>query len=491
MYANHRLIKQLLGKSESQGHRMIPNCSLNLFCWMVISLLLCQSYSACIDIGRDLSHYPCLEFVAQHSLFTMSCSFAWTNNTHCIVLQKNEVFEGNGNRIHLDEISNWEGLFRIADSFDAGAPSSLQDAPVIVGVHTVGGETSSKGGFIVQAFQKHFIVRNCSSSGVIQGLDQTDLSLGGGGICGQACSGDILITHSWSAGEIRGHHSGGIAGKNFGFNAKLENTITISHCYSLGDIVGLESGGIAGSGLGLSATTIVQIRQCYSIGEIRGIGSGGLSGSNTGSFSGHVSITDSYSRGNITGPTRAGGICGRSTSTSYGSTVVNNVYASGRILQPEAGGIIGSIPDSASLVNITASVHSVGRMVGMNEATGITVEENNSGDLKTITDTVYCYDDHRLICWDTQTIWQEVTGDFPILQDMPTPFPSASSTLTSASPTITGTATQTASLTPKASNTLTASPSTLPTATPTQRPKRLLHTQLPVQRPRRRVITRS
>lgn len=89
---------------------------------------------------------------------------------------------------NLTEVTNWEGLFRINGS-DGGSPSSLEDAPVIRDVHMIGGETSYIGGFILQSARKHFIVNNCSSSGVIRG----DSGAGAGGICGQACSGDTYV----------------------------------------------------------------------------------------------------------------------------------------------------------------------------------------------------------------------------------------------------------------------------------------------------------
>ena len=59
-----------------------------------------------------------------------------------------------------------------------------------------------------------------------------------GGICGQKCSGDILITHCSSTGEIKGRTAGGIAGRELGLNGGKEHTVTISHCYSTDDITG-------------------------------------------------------------------------------------------------------------------------------------------------------------------------------------------------------------------------------------------------------------
>ena len=244
-----------------------------LFLWALLTIgLVCHQFSlACTDIRGQLSGFNCLDYDADISTFSMTCSFAWTSTgigtSKCIVLQKNEKFEGNGHSIDLNGINNWEGLFRIATS-NENSPSSLDDAPMIHDARMIGGETSGKGGFIIQAEQKHCVVKNCSSSGVIRGSAIAP-GFGGGGICGHGCSGDILITHCWSTGEIR-YTAGGIAGKELGIDGNTDNTVTISHCYSTGDLVGLHSGGICGHRGGHNNKGILTIQQCYSLGEIGG-----------------------------------------------------------------------------------------------------------------------------------------------------------------------------------------------------------------------------
>ena len=424
-------------------------------CTMLMVCLVChQSSIACNDIRGELSEFNCLHYDQDSSTFNMNCSFTWTGGTSkCLVLQKNETFEGNGHSIHLDGVTNWEGLFQIAT--DEQSPSSLDDAPVIHDVHMIGGETSTKGGFIIQSKQKHFIVKNCSSSGVIQGLS----FVSGGGICGQQCSGDILITHCWSTGEIR-TRAGGIAGRELGIDGDTDNTVTISHCYCTGDIVGENSGGICGFRVGHNNKGMVIIKQCYSLGEIRGSGSGGITGATTARDGGHVSIINCYSRGDITGPNNAGGICGRFTGYNGGTVILTNVYASGTIIGTNAGGLIGHIFNNANEINITMSVYNgdTGDMIGggSNDAHNT---EKNSGDLGDITGTVYCYNDDNTQCWDTDTVWQVVEEeDFPTLQDMPTPLPSATPSPTPSTSTSTGTKT----------NTNTPSQTALSTATATR-----------------------
>ena len=411
--------------------------------WVVITSLFCQSYTfawTCVDIRIDLDKFPCLEYDDDHSLFNMKCSFSWNEPTECIILRANETFEGNGHTVNLVSISDWHGLFQIADSSNEGGPSSLEDAPVIHDVHIIGGETSAEGGFIIQSQQKHFIVNHCSSSGVLQS--------GGGGICGLGCSGDILITHCWSSGEIVGVRAGGIAGSSLGSNNNEDNTVTISHCYSTGNIVATHTGGICGYAAGYNSDGgSIIIKQCYSLGEILGSGSGGITGGRLAVFNGHglVSITNCYSRGSITGSPHAGGICGDNTGFGGGIVLLTNVYASGRIMHADAGGLIGSIYSDAKLVSITMSVYddTNGDMIGRNDAgNGVLTEKKNSGDLQDIVGTVYCYnDDHgEEDCWNTETIWQAVNDSFPVFRtslptatQCPSPTPSTTAGITTTS----------------------------------------------------------
>ena len=426
-------------QSKSSKSKTSSIKSSNRFGW---SAILCgvaciygqsQTCFACIDIGRDLSDYPCFDYDADSAAFNMTCSFAWTYNNTCIILLKYEIFNGNGHTINLTGISNWEGLFRIGDVSNGG-PFSLENAPIIHDVHMIGGETNVKGGFIIQSGQKHFIVNNCSSTGVIQGQMAT-ISFGGGGICGHGCSGDILITHCRSSGEIRGLFAGGIAGRDLGYFNDVTHNVTISQSYSTGDIVGQFSGGICGLGTGSNSAGIVTIAQCYSLGEIRGTASGGITGSHTSYSHGHVAVTNCYSRGNITG-THSGGICGLTTGSTCGTVILTNVYASGEIQDADAGGLIGGIAANAKAISITTSVYhgNTGSMIG-GEGTGIANSELNSGDLSEITGTVYCYEEdddgyETKACWDSQAIWKPIENDFPILRTVsaiaPTPTPSPS-----------------------------------------------------------------
>ena len=109
------------------------------------------------------------------------------------------------------------------------------------------------------------------------------------------------------------------------------------------------------------------IKQCYSEGEISSLESGGITGSATGRFYGIVRITNSYSRGRISGGSNSGGICSRETGASEGTVIITSVYAGGDIAEPEAGGIIGHFDENGTEINITMSVYNGGPIVAKNK----------------------------------------------------------------------------------------------------------------------------
>lgn len=474
------MLCQLAWETSRSQRNLIrkPPCVWCLSGWMILMCMLFQSSMACTDIRGDLSGYECLHHDPISSTFYLTCSFDWTNNTKCIVLLRNENFEGNGYSIDLNGVSNWEGLFQISTDSING-PSSFDDAPVIRDVHMIGGETSGEGGFIVQSKQSHFVVKNCSSSGAIHGTCAGGCK-GGGGICGQNCAGNILITHCWSSGEIH-RGAGGIAGRRFGRDTK---TATISYCYSSGNIVGQWGGGICGSNSGTFT-----IEQCCSLGEISGERSGGISGANTARAGNHVSIINCYSRGAIKGKYNAGGICGELAGIESGTVTLTNVYASGKIVDSDAGGLIGSVSGDAMHISITMSVYygEEGDMIGLNEAEGETTQEKNSGVIEDIIGTVYCYYDAGNPspdeCWDTEKIWEAQQDDYPTLlnkqsntemkmaSNTPSSAPTVTSTRTvtpSFSPSKTGTMTSSVSPTASSSETSTSSQTVTPSATPSK-----------------------
>lgn len=457
--------------------------------WFCVCLVCV--HSACIDIGDDIRNgvlslpgYGCIEYDPTQSMFSVQCSFDWPSGDEdkCIALHAGEIFEGNGHQIDLSGFTNWEGLVRIEI---ASGPRSLNSdvnvpigTPVIRNVHMINGQTSITGGFIVQSEQQLFVVDSCSSTGIIRGFEGNFMqnnAVGGGGICGHKCFGEVVIMNCWSTGEIQGYHAGGIAGRMFG-NGDAIGAATITNCHSTGDITGVESGGITGSFIGHTSNVYitrssstgkilgsgsggicgssifsVTIEKCYSSGEISGRSTGGITGRGTGT----VTIRNCYSSGHITAEfdVESGGICGYNTA---GDVTIENSYASGDIVTSKAGGIIGGLLSGVS--TIKNCVYN-GQMPIVFTNHGAYTEENNSGDLNDITGQIYCYNDTLgdRKCWDTETVWQVVESDFPVFMDPIMPIPSSSAT-----PTATGTPVAvepTGSLTAAETPTTVASPS--------------------------------
>lgn len=430
------------------------------------------------EIGQEVrddgvGKTDCLTY--ENGTFSLSCDFNWHqhyNGDDYIMLKAGEIFYGNDHSINLDGISNlWEGLFKIATD------AEWEQAPTIKHVHTLLGEITLTGGFIVQANQNNFIVDSCSSSGIISGRDgcHSNPCTAGGGICGHQCSGTILITKCWSTGHIQGQNTGGIAGRLLGFGG---GHINITHCYSTGDIRGMNSGGICGSRAGFDGGHVlitssystgeisgrgsggicgvdsarthgdVKISQCYALGQISGPESGGILGRRSSAVGGHVEITNTYVQGDITGSNNAGGICGRETGLQNGIVTIENVYSSGKIQGSEAGGIIGHSHSGAQAIKVTMSLCNGGPIVRL-DPDSKTEEVHNSHNISDVLGTVYCYH-HDILCWDTNTIWKAMPPDgLPVLQAHISP-----------------------SLSPSAS----------------RRPKRFQREILPVQRGRRHVI---
>lgn len=362
---------------HEHGKLGAPGRKLRLwFCLLaacVSSCFLPRSTACAFDSASDLPGFPCLSYNSSLPMFELACSFDWSSShPDCILLKSNEVFEGHGHEINITGYNNWEGLFQI----DIDSATGLENAPVIRNVHIIGGETSGEGGFIVQAEQNHFIVNSCTTSGEIKG--------DGGGICGGACSGDLLITNCSSSGDIQGEHAGGIAGSEVGRNGN-RSTVKITHCHSTGNIAGNQgSGGICGWGAGGDYGSVT-IAHSYSTGKIEGDRSGGICGRRAGRFHGKVAITCSYSTGDIVG-SQSGGICGQTPALMNREVTIERCYSLGEIHGPRSGGIIGahaahrkghvSIINCYSLGDISGSDHA-GGICGSD--TGFSNSEDDGG----------------------------------------------------------------------------------------------------------------
>ena len=467
---------------------------------------------------------PCIHYDSAATTYYLSCSFNWTEyrTVHdFLTLKRNEVFDGRNYRVDLVGVNEWTGLFRIDESGQYG-PTSLEDAPTIRRLHLNGGKTIPGGGFIVGPRQKHFTVESCSTSGYINGTHSP--SRGGGGICGEKCSGEILIADCLSTGKID-VASGGIMGSNIGFKGGWVNItrsrstgaifgaqsggicgssagssdgkVLISYSYSTGDIFGSKSGGLCGHKAGerhgavyihFSSSSgriggaesgglcgrqaghkwgMIRISQSYSLGEISGLNSGGILGRETGSTHGNVTIHDCYTRGDISGELWSGGICGFKTGSKKGSVLIENAYSSGHVKSSSAGGLIGHTASDSHNIIIHNCVYNGGPMISTDDFEQV-VLKHNSNSLTSILGQIYCPMENN--CWDTSTIWRAVPDDVPRLHVEIAP---------SATPSVT----PSTSPSPSSSVTETVTPSS--SASSSSRPKRVSVQQLPLQRPRR------
>ena len=350
----------------------------------------------------------CFEYDEEFKTLSLVCSEFDLNgspefgNDDYITLKRGETFDGKDNTILLDGITDYSGLFRIAKPENGGS-DTLECAPLIQNLHMRGGQTSQGGGFIVKSDQANFIVRSCSSSGMINS--------NGGGICGQGCHGHARIFDSWSTGSIQGSAAGGIAGKQFHG--------LVTGCHSTGDIIGEGSGGICGS---LARGNQGLVSQCFSLGEIKGLSSGGILGSQAGKSGGEAVVSMSYSRGNITGGGHAGGVCGAEAGADGGTVIISQVYAAGHILHDSAGGIIGGTSNDADAVLIAMSVfngENEGPIIGNDEFADTSLDDN-SGNIDDILGEVFC--PSETACW-VEFMWDVDEGELPELVTMPTEMP--------------------------------------------------------------------
>eukprot|EP01138_Halocafeteria_seosinensis_P006759 gb/GECG01006912.1/.p1 GENE.gb/GECG01006912.1/~~gb/GECG01006912.1/.p1 ORF type:complete len:567 (+),score=46.11 gb/GECG01006912.1/:1-1701(+) len=305
--------------------------------WVLMGLLLfsslCQT-SLCSDLRDSIiaGNETCFNYDPAKGLFNQTCpTLEWKNSGYgpedFITLAPYEVFDGgSGHVIDLQGVRHFAGLIRVNTS----SVQSFEQAPFIHNVHMQNGLAAEAGGFIVQKFQKFFVIDSCSSTGIIMWK--------GGGICGEGCGeeGQIIISNSYTTGDIAGDSSGGITGEAVGYSSGLVN---ITDCYSTGSIGGWGAGGILGHSAA-KASGQVFVTRSFSSGHITNQGGGGIAGTHAGNKGGQVTIEQCFSTGNID-ELASGGICGIQAAREGGVVIINNCYSTGHIKAMSAGGILG------------------------------------------------------------------------------------------------------------------------------------------------------
>lgn len=204
------------------------------------------------------------------------------------------TFDGNGysiSNLYINKTSGYAGLFG-----DVGHEATIKNVCIENANITSGGTAGALIGFSADS-----IVKNCYSSGEINGYG-TDH----GGLIGGAVK--IDISNSYSLCNVYGgNYAGGLMGSG-GTNSKITN------CYATGNVSGKD----AISGLVSSAYNSV-ISNCYATGRVDGQNNvGGLISAVQGG-----AIENSYATGKITGKSNVGGLIGRMPNND---TTLTNTY---------------------------------------------------------------------------------------------------------------------------------------------------------------------
>ncbi|MDG5813885.1 GLUG motif-containing protein [Chitinispirillales bacterium ANBcel5] len=213
------------------------------------------------------------------------------------------------------------------------------------------------GGLVGENAIQSNIVNSFSSSSVIG-------STSVGGLVGVALEASV-IENSYATGEVSGELDiGGLVGV-------AHHGATIENSYTTGTVNGISYvGGLVGVSIGTT------IRTSYSESAVSGTGEdiGGLVG-----FSGNGSTIEdsSYSTGEVTGSQHVGGLVGNNVS----STIVNSHSRSAVTAQTVFGGLVGLNQNSSTI----SKCYSTGRVVGIRDgrsfstvAGGLVGENNGS-----------------------------------------------------------------------------------------------------------------
>eukprot|EP01138_Halocafeteria_seosinensis_P009237 gb/GECG01009440.1/.p1 GENE.gb/GECG01009440.1/~~gb/GECG01009440.1/.p1 ORF type:complete len:881 (+),score=68.78 gb/GECG01009440.1/:1-2643(+) len=392
-----------------------------------------ECWSESVWLLRESNSFPelqalraCVEYYSGKRLYRQVRDIEWKEWRkevgEYINLQNNVDFDGENHLIDLTGLRNFDGLFRIDDSVP-----NFEEAPLIKNVKTVLGRTSEEGGFIIQAEQRFFCVKNCSSSG--------EIGTSGGGIIGARSGRDgaISVSDSHATGKIQGSWSGGISGAG---TARSGGSAYFTSTYSTALVEGRGSGGILGAeaGISLDSNTSsevhvrssftfgnicgsmsggilgkraaanygrVTVEECFTIGDVEASYSGGITGSETASTHGALTIVNSYSTGEISvDAVHSGGLCGSDTSKRAGTVYIENVYMLSHLKNScMIGSISGGHPAGGgrSAILIKYSVYDgTGQNCFLEKEDYPAVESRgNSGDLTDISGALYHYNGVR------------------------------------------------------------------------------------------------
>jgi hypothetical protein len=258
------------------------------------------------------------------------------------------TFDGSGNTININTITNYLGLIQNGTSAAAGFGNVI----VKDFITAMSGSTLNiDAGWLCQKYFGRGAsgneIINCTNNGVISGQYA-------GGIAGSYVGyngGSVTFTSCTNTGLISGQGAGGIAGLSAGFT---NGSATFTNCTNSGEISGSSAGGIAGAEAGISGSAT--FTGCTNSGLISGLGAGGIAGSFAGVNGGSATLTNCFSTGLISGQF-AGGIAG--AFFAYNSNELCSIsycYSTGAISGSNAGGIVGANIGYTSNASYTPNV---------------------------------------------------------------------------------------------------------------------------------------
>jgi hypothetical protein len=297
------------------------------------------------------------------------------------------TFDGSGNTITIDTITNYPGFIRNGTSSVNGNGKSNIAVQNFTTTISGGSTLATNAGWLCQSYFSKAVagntITNCTNNGAVS----TNVS---GGIVGSyACdsNGTISITNCTNNGSISGVTSGGIVGSNF---TGVGSTIT--GCTNTGTINADSAGGIAANACGTGAGNSVTITSCTNSGNISSANAGGITGSTSGSGSGRCNITGCTNTGTISG-SNSGGIMGANACDTNGTCNITKCISTGSISGSGSGGITGyRFAFNTTTNNIISNCYSIGNISGTNAGgiTGSNVGANNNFSVA-IVDISNCY----------------------------------------------------------------------------------------------------
>jgi hypothetical protein len=174
-----------------------------------------------------------------------------------------------------------------------------------------------------------------------------------GGLVGRAAGSSTIIS-SYTTGTVTGAgQTGGLAGNLF--ESAIIESYSLTHVSGTGDTGGLAGFGYTGS-----------INRCFAAGNV--ISTGNSTGGLIGSMGGDGSISQSFSKGSVTGVDNTGGLAGSNDNNSQ----IINCYATGNVSSSgvNAGGLVGS----QDLLTVSPSIsksYSTGMVTGVGAQGGL------------------------------------------------------------------------------------------------------------------------